>query len=101
MVQDALQRQLRFSGAINRLGEVTLSTDEPTTLLDALAHIAGTTLETDRAVVYDVRLDQGNAVRLTEWVGPKLALPPASGIYPLHLFGVGALEVLWGKRTWL
>lgn len=100
MHAELMQRQLRFSEAINRLGQVTLEVDEPAPLRDALVKIAGDTLGVDRTLIYDVRLDQGHAVRLAEHSTPRSTPPiPEPSIYPLTFFG-DALGELWARRTW-
>ena len=101
MNEDALQRQLRFYAALNRLGEVTLSTDEPASLLDSLAQIAGVTLEVDRVLVFDVRIEQPDPVPLAEWVDVHSPLmPPEGARYLTQRFGE-VIRQLWWNRTWL
>ena len=100
MHADLMQRQLRFSEAINRLGQVILEVDDPAPLRDALVRIAGDTLQVDRTLIYDVRLDHGHAVRLAEHsTGDSAPVIPEPQIYPLHFFG-DALGELWARRTW-
>src|SRR3954466_7039085 len=50
------------SGARSRLGRGSLGGGEPAPRRDALVKIAGDTLQVDRTLIYDVRLDQGVAV---------------------------------------
>ncbi len=100
MTEDALTR-LRFSRALNRLGETILGTDEPSSLLHALAHIAGETLGVDRALVFDVRVDELHVGRLTEWLRPEsAALPPPEGMFPIER-SRGLLWELWSRRNWM
>jgi len=73
---------------------------EPAPLRDVLVKIAGDTLCVDRTFIYDVRLDQGVAVRLAEHSSRENSSSiPAANVYPLHFFG-DALGELWARRTW-
>lgn len=101
MIEDTSQQQLRFSGALNQLAEVTLATSDPAQVLEAMVRIAGTALRVDRALVYDIRLDEGKAIGRAEWLAPQTPeIAPTIGTYPLELFG-GAPGAVWSSRTWL
>lgn len=94
-------RQLRFAQALNELAEVALTAEDRVAVMQAMARLAGATLEVDRALVYDVRLDAGEAVGLAEWLNPGTpAITPTLGTYPVSLFGQAQHE-LWRTRRWL
>ena len=101
MREDPLQRQLRFSEALNQLAELSLQSDEPSVVLEAMVRIAGTALQVDRALVYDIRFAEETAVGLAEWLSDQPPLPAATlGTYPLSVFGEAPRE-LATRRGWL
>ncbi len=98
MVENELQQQLRFSAALNQLAEITLSTEEPTQLLEAMARLAGTTLQVDRSLVYEIRPATNEAVGLAQWLNPgRPRLTSTLGTFPLDLFGDSVAEALHSR----
>ena len=87
------ERRLELSRAVNRLSNAVLRGDTTSDVLQSLVDIAGETLQVDRALIYDVRLETEQAVALCEWRLPGSVTPSAKATYPLRLFATATAEV--------
>ena len=100
-VAHQLEEQLRFSRALNRIADAILAEADAEGLLDTIARLLGTILETDRALIYDICFDRGVADGLCEWINPACAgITPTRASYPLQMFR-GGVEFLRRTKSWL
>lgn len=78
-----------------------MENDEPAVILEAMARIAGETLEVDHALIYDAALTTRSVVGLCEWLNPAVpALTPTLASFPLEAFASSADRIL-RTRLWL
>jgi len=91
----------RFSEGSLRLFDVLLLEDSSVRIFDALARIAGETLDVDRSLIYDVSFTKDAAECLTEWIPPERTdIARTKAIYPLAVFRTTA-ETVMAERHWL
>ncbi len=95
------ERQLRFLQALNRIGDTVISEMDRQQLLDRLATILGETLEVDRSLIYDARIEDEVAQGLCEWLNPdRPDISATKATCPVQAFQGGLAEM--GKTEhWL
>ncbi|HEY9227424.1 MAG TPA: ATP-binding protein, partial [Gemmatimonadaceae bacterium] len=91
------EQRLELSHAVIRLCDAILRADTTTDVLQSLVDIAGPALRLDRALIYDVRLNDGCAVALCEWLNTDADVAPIKDTYPLDLFGTIPWDI---ARDW-
>ncbi len=84
--ESALQQQLQFAQALNRIADTLVSQAHPERILKDTTHIIGETLGADRVLIYDVRFDHQKADVLCEWLSSDCAINPATTSYPIAAF---------------
>lgn len=93
----ALQRQLRFAQAAHTVLEST----QPDWILQEAVGIIGSTLVTDRALIYNADFVQDKAIGVCEWLNPSHPdISSSKATYPLAFFINGVTEV-WKSRHFL
>lgn len=93
-VELALQRQLQFSHALNRIADVIAKENDANLILGIAAQIVGEVLGADRSLIYDISFSQHHAKALCEWLNPNCTgITPTKATYPLDIFIGGATEV--------
>lgn len=105
---ERLQRRLLFARALNEMAEAVIAREEQAQLLQSLTAIAGRTLRTDRALLFDVDIQAGQAGGLCEWLGaatPDAPSKPApvtatQAVYSYDLIAPG-VQSIWETRRWL
>lgn len=98
--EDDLELRVRYARALEHMTEVLLTEADIPQVLEALARITGETLQVDRSLIYEVRLEEQLAIALSEWLNPEVAVTATRATYPLALFAGGDREA---QRThsWL
>lgn len=100
-ITQQLEEQLRFSRALNEIADAVLAEEDAQGLLDAIVCLLGRILEVDRALIFDVRFDEGLAEGLCEWLNAeKEGITPTRASYPLELFREGA-ELMRKTKRWM
>lgn len=90
----------RFAGGLEGMFEALLVEKDPERVLERLAEVTGETLEVDRSLIYEVRLDTEEAVALCEWLNPKIEVSATKATYPLAAFA-GSDEYIRRTKTWM
>lgn len=90
--------QTPYLDAWVNMTEVLLSERESSNILDAFARIAGETLEVDRSLIYEVRLDEQVVVALSEWLNPASKPEPTKATYPMSAFARAEEELRATRR---
>lgn len=97
--KSALQRQLRFTRALNLIAKCVVEHHDAPRILDETMHVVSDALKTDRALIYDVDFDKHQVIGLSEWLNPlHPEIAPTKAIYTLDIFSNGANEVLKTHR---
>ncbi len=97
--EERLQQQFSYSEALNRILDIIISQDISDESLNDIIGIMGKTLQLDRALIYQIRLEEQLAVGLCEWLNPDCPeAKPTMGIYPLQAFGQWSAHMLETKR---
>ncbi|MFA6920304.1 MAG: EAL domain-containing protein [Gallionella sp.] len=97
MMEEALQQQLLFSGALNKIAKSIVERDDSDSILTDTIRVIGETLSADRTLIYDISFRKHQAIGLSEWLNPQHPdVVPTKATYPLDLFIGGATEV---RRT--
>lgn len=79
--------RLRLSEALNAMLLATSRSEDIVELLQTMVQTMGRALMVDRCLIYDVRLHDGVADGLCEWLNPETQnLASSIGTYPLDLF---------------
>jgi diguanylate cyclase (GGDEF)-like protein/PAS domain S-box-containing protein len=93
----ALQRQLRFSHALNVIADTVVEQDDAERVLENTAQTVGRMLAGDRALIYDISFSRQQAEALCEWLNPACpGAMPTKATYPLGMFMAAATEL---RRT--
>ncbi|MFA6203735.1 MAG: PAS domain S-box protein [Gallionella sp.] len=93
-MEAAMQQQLVYSHALNRISRTLVELGELDCILDDTVLVIGETLGADRALIYDIDLRKEQIIGLSEWLNPQHSdLQPTKGTYPLSLFSGGAREM--------
>ncbi|MDZ4202138.1 MAG: EAL domain-containing protein [Gallionella sp.] len=99
--EEGLQRQLRFTRALNSIAEAILAGDGSERILDETVSIVGEALGADRALIYDLDFEKHLAIGLGEYLNPRHpGIAPTKASYPLEVFIGGAAEMRRTRR-WL
>ena len=98
--EPTLRRQLDFASALNALAEATIQSEGAEAIYESMVAIVGRALGVDRALLYAVRLDEGVAEGLCEWLSPGPQLEPTRATYPIAAFASAIGEVA-RTRSWL
>lgn len=91
---------LRFARGLEGMFEALLVEKDPERVLQRLAEVTGQTLEVDRSLIYEVRLDTEEAAALCEWLNPKIDVSPTKATYPLAAFARSD-EHIRRTRSWM
>lgn len=85
--EDALQQQLRFADALNRLAKSVVEHEDHELILSDTVKIVGEVLKADRTLIYDISTTSGQASGLHEWINPQYPdIEASKACYPLSLF---------------
>ena len=96
-----LERQLSFARAINRVATVITRDGDASRIREAMIKIIGETLDCDRTLIYEVRMDKELAVGLCEWLNPAaVGIEPTLATYPSAVFQ-GGIDTLWASKNFL
>ena len=96
-----LERQLSFARAINQVATVITRDGDASSIREAMVKIIGETLDCDRTLIYDIRMDKELAVGLCEWLNPAaVGIEPTLATYPSAVFQ-GGIDVLWETKDFL
>ena len=96
-----MSRQLTLVEALNSLTQISLAHDDAQTLLQAMTDIVGKTLAVDHCLLYEIDVEQQQAITLCEWLNPQCPeLTPTKAVYNLDLF-MGGYRNLQVCQAWL
>ena len=84
--EQALQKQLDFSQALNRIADILTMQQDPEQILEGSARVIGETLGADRALIYDISFTTDMGIVQCEWLNPDCPIRPPKSNYPLKLF---------------
>ncbi len=97
--KSALQRQLRFTHALNLIAKCVVENNDAPRILDKTMHVVSETLKTDRARINDIDFDKHQIIRLSECLNPlHPEIVPSKEVYPLDTFSNGANELRKTRR---
>lgn len=92
--KSALQRQLRFTHALNLIAQCVVEHHDAPLILDETMHVVSDVLKTDRALIYDIDFDKHQVIGLSEWLNPlHPEITPSIGTYPMDIFINGVNEL--------
>lgn len=96
-----LQNQYHYSSALNMLAGVIASNNDTKTIIEMANKVVGETLDVDLCLIYDVRVESGSIIALTEWYNPQYPERLSS----IHNFDLKAFaisnEYLVKNQTWI
>ncbi len=95
----ALEQQLKFSGALNRIAKSIAERDDSDSILTDTIRVIGEELSADRALIYDISFGRHQAIGLSEWTDPNQPdIASTKATYPLDLFIGGTTEIRRTRR---
>lgn len=96
-----LQNQYHYSSALNRLAGVIASNSDTRAIIETTNRIVGETLDVDLCLIYDINVESGSIVALTEWYNPDYSGKLSS----IHNFDLKAFaisnEYVLKNQTWI
>jgi len=100
-IESALKQQLLFANAINSLSKTLLAEkNSPELILENAVRIIGEVLGADRALIYNVALEERKVIGRSEWLNPQYPDTASSiAVYPLSVFMGGVIK-MWRSRIW-
>lgn len=101
LASQALEEQLLYTNAVNRMTETIISEDNAEAILETMAHIIGETLRVDRSLIYDVDTKNNLVAGLCEWddLNSPLTIPTLRD-WSIDLFP-SVHAYMNEKHTWL
>ncbi len=97
-VEQALRNQLEYAKSITRIADLINHEESPQEILNGMTRIVGTTLQVDRALIYDIDFIKNQAIGLSEYLNPNIPdIDPTLGTYPLDMFRSGCTYILTEK----
>lgn len=98
-MEEAVQNQLKFAIAANKISEIIITTDEQLKILESSIQIIGETLSADRALIYKVNFKNNLAMGLCEWIDPnKPDVQSTKANYLLSYFNSSAAYIQKTKK---
>ena len=93
-IEQALQQQLKFSGALNKIAKSVVEHDDADSILSDTIRVIGEELAVDRALIYDISFGKRLAIGLSEWINPQRSdISSTKATYPLDMFMSGTSEI--------
>jgi diguanylate cyclase (GGDEF)-like protein/PAS domain S-box-containing protein len=97
--EDALQQQLLFSDALNKISKTVIEKEDRDLILAEVAGVIGETLRIDRAIIYEVSFASNRATGLCEWLNPvHPEMQSARTTISLGQF-IGTANHIWKTRN--
>jgi len=90
----------RHARGLEDMFEALLVEKDPERVLERLAEVTGRTLQVDRSLIYEARLDTQEAAALCEWLNPAIDVSATKATYPLTAFA-GSDAHLRSTRSWM
>ncbi len=80
-------KQLYFANALNRIADISITTNNSEEILENTNRILGETLRVDRSVIFDVSFEANRLVALCEWLSEEHSgITSTKGVFPLDRF---------------
>lgn len=96
-----LQEQLSFASALNRMAETIIRKDDTHNILQTMTEIIGSTMNLDRAFIYDIDFVKHQVIGLCEWLNPNSPNAVSTlGTFSLDYFK-NASSYIMKHRKWI
>lgn len=99
--QQQMQKQLSFVDALNNIAQISLAMDDSSKILQDITEILGKTLAVDHCQIYEIDVEQHQAIKLCEWIDAQCPdFSPTDSVYNLNLF-IDGCHHLQLSQGWL